>query len=157
VVAPTTIAKANAFVAAHHRHNKPVRGARFAISALLDGELVGVAIVGRPVSRVLDDGLTAEVTRCCTDGVKRALDNGHTVPICSMLYAASWRAWCAMGGRKLVTYTLAVEPGSSLRAAGWQIVGEVKQEPNGWSRRARERAGQDVDGQAKFRWEPATL
>ncbi|UPK31838.1 hypothetical protein IVB18_26275 [Bradyrhizobium sp. 186] len=154
VIAPTTIAKANAFVTAYHRHNKRVQGARFAISALLDGEIVGVAIVGRPVAWKLDDGLTAEVTRCCTDGIKRTLDNGHTVPVCSKLYAACWRAWQAMGGRKLITYTLQSEPGSSLSAVGFQIAAEVKTFPAGKGWTSREgREYQDVNGQAKFRWE----
>jgi hypothetical protein len=76
----------------------------------------GVAIVGRPVARGADDGWTAEVTRCCTDGARNA---------CSMLYAAAWRAVRALGYRKLITYTLAAEGGGSLRAAGFKVVGEV--------------------------------
>src|SRR5690606_14200872 len=104
---------------------------RFAIGARYDGQLIGVAIVGRPVSRQLQDGLTAEVLRVCTDGAERRLPNGHTVPVCSMLYQRCWRAWQAMGGQRLVTYTLASEPGSSLRGAGWKLVGEVETKPEG--------------------------
>ncbi len=111
---PVTLAEANAFVAAHHRHHGPVVGHRFSIGCMADGELVGVAIVGRPVSRYLDNGLTAEVTRLCTDGTRNA---------CSILYAASARAARAMGFRKIITYTLDTESGTSLRAAGWHCEG----------------------------------
>ena len=111
---PDTLAQANEFVAQHHRHHKPVVGHKFSIGCTLNGELVGVAIVGRPVSRYLDDGLTLEVNRLCTDGTKNA---------CSMLYAAAWRAARAIGYRKIVTYILDTESGASLRAAGWTCAG----------------------------------
>lgn len=111
---PVTLAEANAFVAQHHRHHRPVVGHKFSIGCAADGRLVGVAIVGRPVSRHLDNGLTLEVNRLCTDGTKNA---------CSMLYAAAWRAARAMGYRKIITYTLDTENGASLRAAGWTCAG----------------------------------
>ena len=94
---PVSFAEANAFVALHHRHHKPVTGHKFSIGCTANGQLVGVAIVGRPVSRYLDDGQTLEVNRLCTDGTKNA---------CSMLYAAAWRAARAMGYRKMITYIL---------------------------------------------------
>lgn len=113
---PISLAEANAFVAQHHRHHRPVTGHKYSI-ACIDGEkIVGVAIVGRPVSRHLDDGWTLEVTRLCTDGTK----NG-----CSMLYAAAWRAARAMGYKRLVTYILKSETGISLKAAGWRCVGQA--------------------------------
>ena len=111
---PVSLAEANAFVAQHHRHHKPVIGHKFSIGCTADGRLVGVAIVGRPVSRYLDNGLTLEVNRLCTDGTKNA---------CSMLYAAAWRAARAMGYEKIITYTLDTENGASLRAAGWTCAG----------------------------------
>lgn len=111
---PVSLAEANAFVAQHHRHHKPVVGHKFSIGCTADGRLVGVAIVGRPVSRYLDNGLTLEVNRLCTDGTKNA---------CSMLYAAAWRAARAMGYQKIITYTLDTENGASLRAAGWTCAG----------------------------------
>lgn len=111
---PVSLAEANAFVAAHHRHHKPVVGHKFSIGCEQDGRLVGVAIVGRPVSRYLDDGLTLEVTRLATTGEKNA---------CSMLYAAAARAAKAIGYRKIITYTLETEDGASVRAAGWQCAG----------------------------------
>ncbi len=146
---PVTTAEANEFVASHHRHNKPVRGARWAVGASDAAGMVGVAIVGRPTARGLQDGTTAEVTRCCVvDGAPKGT--------CSFLYAACWRAWRAMGGRRLVTYTLKSESGASLRGAGAKVVAELQaRNPAGWqSRHGRE--WQPVVGQAKFRWEWAT-
>lgn len=69
---PVSLAEANAFVAAYHRHHKPTVGHKFSIGCLENGRLVGVAIVGRPVSRYLDDGETLEVNRLCTTGEKNA-------------------------------------------------------------------------------------
>ena len=111
---PVSLAEANAFVAQHHCHHRPVTGHKFSIGCTADGRLVGVAIVGWPVSRYLDNGLTLEVNRLCTDGTKNA---------CSMLYAAAWRAARAMGYEKIITYTLDTESGASLRAAGWTCAG----------------------------------
>lgn len=108
-VCPMTLREANAYVEQYHRHHGPVVGHKFSIG-LSDGEkIVGVAIVGRPVARHLDDGWTLEVNRLCTDGTRNA---------CSMLYAAAWRAARAMGYKRLVTYILDTENGASLRAAG---------------------------------------
>ncbi len=110
-IVPMTLREANAYVEQNHRHHGPVAGHKYSIG-LSDGEkIVGVAIVGRPVSRHLDDGWTLEVNRLCTDGTKNA---------CSMLYAAAWRAARAMGYKRLITYILESENGASLRAAGWK-------------------------------------
>lgn len=119
---------ANAFVARLHRHHKPVVGHLFSIGATENGNLVGVAIVGRPVSRMRDDGITAEVTRLCTDGTKDA---------CSFLYGASARAAFALGFKRIGTYILASEPGTSLTGAGWRLIGQTK--GGSWSRPSRGR------------------
>ena len=114
-VTPIDFAEANAFVSAYHRHHKPMPGCKFSIAVSdLDGKVRGVAMVGRPVARMSDDGFTLEVNRVCTDGAHNA---------CSMLYGAAWRAAKALGYRKLVTYTLPAEGGASLRAAGWKLIG----------------------------------
>lgn len=76
---PVSLAEANAFVAQHHRHHKPVTGHKFSIGCTAEGRLVGVAIVGRPVSRYLDNGLTLEVNRLCTDGTKNACNLSFSV------------------------------------------------------------------------------
>lgn len=109
-----SLADANTFVAQHHRHHKPVTGHKFSIGCTENGELVGVVIVGRPVSRYLDDGLTLEVNRLCTTGAKNA---------CSFLYGAAAKAAKALGYHKIITYILDTEPGTSLRAAGWVCAG----------------------------------
>lgn len=85
---PISLRDANEYVRQHHRHHKPVAGHKFSIGCEADGELVGVIIAGRPVSRYLDDGFTLEVTRLCTNGAKNA---------CSFLYGAAARAAAAMG------------------------------------------------------------
>jgi hypothetical protein len=133
--------EADAFVARHHRHRGRVVGYKFALGAALAGVIIGVAIVGRPVARELQDGLTLEVTRLCTDGTRNA---------CSFLYSACWRAARALGYHRLVTYTLASEGGASLRGAGWRVVGQVRAES--WDRPSRPRV--DVHPlQQKLRWE----
>ena len=112
---PLSLAEANAFVAMLHRHHKPAIGHKFSIGAALNGVVVGVAIVGRPVARLRDDGMTLEVTRLCTDGTRNA---------CSFLYGAAARATFALGYRRIGTYTLPEEGGASLRASGWKLIGE---------------------------------
>lgn len=126
---PITLREARAFVARHHRHHAPPQGGLFAVAVNDGARVVGVAIIGRPVARLLADDYTAEVTRLCVvDGAANA---------CSMLYAASWRAARALGYRRLVTYTLAAEPGASLRAAGWRVVGMTR--GGSWDRPSRPR------------------
>jgi Flp pilus assembly protein TadB len=105
-VLPISLRDANAFVLAHHRHSGQVRGCKFCVAVVDDLDAVhGVAIVGRPVARRLDDGKTAEVTRLCTDGIA----NG-----CSFLYSRCARIAKLMGYQKIITYTLATENGASL-------------------------------------------
>jgi hypothetical protein len=140
-ISPITLREAHAFVAAHHRHHRPARGGLFAVATADDTGVVGVAVIGRPVARNLQNGWTAEVTRLCTDGSRNA---------CSILYAAAWRACRALGYRRLVTYTLAEEGGASLRAAGWKLIGEAG--GGTWSRKERPRVD-DHPTQVKLRWE----
>lgn len=140
---PITLTDAAAFVAQRHRHHKPPQGGLFAVACASGEEVVGVAIVGRPVARMLDDGWTAEVTRLATDGSRNA---------CSILYAAAWRACRALGYRKLVTYILDTEPGTSLKAAGWKCIGEAG--GGSWSKPSRPRVDKHPT-QGKLRWEVA--
>lgn len=115
ILVPIRQKTAKEYVRNHHRHHKPPVGSIFQIGCSKNGELCGVIIVGRPVARLLDNGLTAEVTRCCTNGTKNA---------CSMLYAAAWRAARALGYKRLITYILDSEPGTSLKASGWKLIGK---------------------------------
>lgn len=140
-IQPITFAEACAFIVQHHRHHLPPQGWKFGI-AINDGvAVVGVVTVGRPVARMIDDGWTLEVTRNCTDG---------TPHVASKLYAAAWRATRALGYRRLITYTLAEERGTSLTAAGWRIVGQVK--GRSWSRPSRPRVDRHPLGD-KTLWE----
>lgn len=112
-VEPIGLRAANAYVEQHHRHHKASRGHKFSVSVVDEaGSIRGVGIAGRPVSRMLDQNQHLEVVRVCTDGTRNA---------CSMIYGALRRAGIALGyePNKIITYTLASEPGGSLRAAGW--------------------------------------
>jgi hypothetical protein len=110
-VVPCTQRQAKQFVHDHHRHNDPPPGGLFALAALDVDRLCGVVIVGRPVAKGLQDGLTAEITRCCSDGTRN---------VCSLLYGRARRAAFALGYRRVITYTLPEENGASLRAAGME-------------------------------------
>ena len=149
VIVPATIREASAFVAAHHRHHRAPRGAILALACTDAGampDVRGVALVGRPVARHLQDGWTAEVTRLCVrDGAPKGA--------CSALYGAAWRAVRALGYRRLVTYTLPEEGGASLRGAGWRLIGEAG--GGSWSRAARPRVDLHPT-QRKLRWEVST-
>jgi hypothetical protein len=139
---PITLREANKFVTAHHRHNSPVRGWKFGVAVNNGEKIVGVAIASRPVARMLDNGFTLEVTRCCTDGTKNA---------CSMLYNSIWRAGRALGYTRCITYTLQTEIGYGLKGAGWKIV-DRNAGGGSWSRKNRNRTDKHSLG-AKIRWE----
>ena len=109
-LAPCSLADAKITTAAWHRRLPEAGlGHLWSTAAVLDGRVVGVIIVGRPVARMLDNGRTVEVTRCTTDGTPNA---------CSLLYSATWRAAKARGYLAATTMTDADEPGASLRGAG---------------------------------------
>ena len=150
-IVPMTLRLANDFVADFHRHNGRTsrNGGKWAIGVSEGEELLGVAIVGNPLSATMMDGYTAEVLRCC---VRDYAPKGS----CSKLYSRCWVIWRQMGGRKLITYTLQSESGASLRGAGWRIAGECKPTPDGWRKDDHlngARTWQPVMGQLKFRWE----
>lgn len=155
-IIPIELSEANELVSRWHRHHQPVVGHKFSLGVedtsdygagwQESGEpfkqkIVGAAIVGRPVARMLDDGWTLEVTRCVTDGTKNA---------CSILYGACRRATFALGFKRLITYTLATEAGSSLKAAGWKLLGEAG--GGSWNRKSRPRVDKAPTSQ-KLLWE----
>ena len=144
---PVTLKDARKWVDMHHRHHKAPQGGLFAIGLARSGEFIGVAIVGRPVAgnRMNDNGWVAEVTRLAV------LEN--TSNACSKLYGACWRAAKALGYKRLITYTLQSEPGTSLRAAGWQLVAEVA--GTSWNTTLRPRIDKHPL-EDKFRWERTT-
>lgn len=114
---PVTQAEARRFVGEHHRHNDPNRMSICQVGLDVGGELAGVATVERPNAPALCDGYTAEITRLC-------VRDGSPKNACSRLYGAACRAARALGYRRVVTYTLTSEPGTSLLAAGFTRVGK---------------------------------
>lgn len=143
-ITPITLEEANAFVETHHRHHDPVIGHKFSIAVSDETDTVrGVAIVGRPVARRLDNGYRVEVNRVATDGARNA---------CSMLLGACRRVAKELGYKEILTYTLESEGGASLRAAGWQCLGKATTKPGqGWNQPSRPR----VDThplQQKLKW-----
>ncbi len=144
-IVPVSFRQAKQFVAEWHRHHKPPVGHKFSVGvANSDGVLVGVAMVGRPVARHYDDGLTLEVNRTATDGSKNAN---------SALYGAAWRAAKALGYCRLITYTQEGESGVSLKASGWK---DIARRPahNGWDRPSRKRQDDaNTVGTQRVLWE----
>jgi hypothetical protein len=139
---PITFEEACAFIEKHHSHHPPPQGWKFGI-AVNDGEgVVGVITVGRPVSRALDDGWTLEVTRCCTDGTKN---------VASKLYGAAAKAARALGYKRVITYTLKDETGTSLIAAGWKPLYDTRKNKS-WNTPSRPRVDKHPTGQ-KTLWE----
>jgi len=116
------------FIKKFHRHHIPPPGGKFWIGCVEADKLVGVAIVGRPVARMADDGFTLEVTRLCSDGTRN---------VCSFLYRACWRVTKNLGYKRLITYILSSESGTSLKASGFKLVAETK--GGSWSRESRVR------------------
>ena len=149
-IVPVTLKLANDFVSEFHRHNGRTsrNGGKFAIGVSNGGELLGVSIVGNPLSATCMDGYTAEVLRCC---VRDHSPKGT----CSKMYSRCWQIWRAMGGRKLITYTLQSESVARLRGAGWSILGSCRPTPDGWKKDDHlnaARTWQPVMGQLKLRW-----
>ena len=138
---PVSFGEAKEFIRVHHRHHKAPQGWKFGIAVNAGETVVGVITVGRPVARLLDDGWTLEVTRCCTDGTPNAA---------SKLYGAARRAAWALGYKRLITYTLKEESGTSLIAAGWREIGAVR--GHRWSWKGRPRVDDHPTGQKKL-WE----
>lgn len=154
-VRPTTLRAANDFVQAYHRHNGRTSrdGGKFAIACYCGDELVGVAIVGNPLSATYMNktkyGHVAEVLRTCTN--ERAPKGAV-----SFLYGACTRVCRDMGFDLLVSYTLDTESGASLRGAGWRNAATTKPVAVGWRKNdhlSKTREYQEVMGKVKFRWE----
>lgn len=144
---PLTLKEANEFVDLHHRHNKRCQGHKFSIGCIKNDELIGVMIAGRPLARKLDDKLTLEVLRLC-------IKSPAPKNACSFLYNKCWNIWIQMGGKKVITYTLTSESGSSLKGAGWKIENITKplsKNAKGWETR-NNRKKQDIYYREKFRW-----
>ena len=142
VILPITLKQANEFVEIYHRHNKPVQGHKWSLGLWDNNNLIGVAITGRPIARLLDDGLTLEILRVCTNGQRNSN---------SFLYGRVARIAHLMGYQRIITYTLKKESGASLRAIGAKAIEASK--PGSWNRSNRLRENQSVFWEEKIRWE----
>ena len=112
VAVPIELKDCQKFIDEKHRHHISAHRDKFRVACAMDGEIVGVAQVGRPVSRYLDDGQTLEVLRLCTNGEK---------DVCSFLYSRCARIAKELGYKQIITYILATENGTSLKASGWKL------------------------------------
>lgn len=147
---PVSFDEACAFIRLWHRHHEPPQGYKYTVGVAVIGdgpdysELVGVAIVGRPLARHLQDGRTLEVTRVAVaDGVPGA---------CSKLYSTCWDAVRALGWKRLITYTQDGERGSSLRGARWRVIAERPARP-GWDMPGRRRLPNGTENVPRTLWE----
>ena len=144
-IIPLSLKEANEFVTKYHRHNKKCAGHKFSIGAVYKNEIVGVVIVGRPVARKLDNRFTLEINRNCV------LD---TAPkgTCSFLYSRAIKIWQTMGGKKIITYTLETESGSSLKAVNFNKETTVQtfKKNTGWTTRTN-RIWQEVQATPRIR------
>lgn len=140
-ITPCTHKQACEFIELHHRHHRPPLRAIVKVAVMDErGRVRGVAMAGRPVARMADDGSTLEVNRVATDGCPNA---------CSALYGAVARVTGELGYRDLITYTLPSEGGASLRGAGWVMEGPVG--GGKWERDRRKR-NDDWPSCGKWRW-----
>ena len=140
---PLTLKEANAFVIEHHRHSKQCRGHRLSLGAVYKDELVGAAIIGRAINRYLDNRFTAEILRNC---VLEKAPKGT----CSFLYSRAMKVWQSQGGKKILTYTLETEPGSSLKAVNFNAAAKTGFFKGGWQNRSNRREYTPI---RKIRWE----
>lgn len=112
IAVPMELKDAQNYINRYHRHHQAAHRDKFRIAASDGTNILGVIQVGRPVSRVLDDGQTLEVLRLCTTGGK---------DVCSFLYSRAARIAKEMGYTKIITYILETERGTSLKASGWKM------------------------------------
>lgn len=139
-IVPCNRDAAREFIAKYHRHHGvPVGWLWLHAARRIGGDMCGVAVVGRPVARALNDGFTVEVTRVCTLVTFTVVGSDgrqHSSPTNSMLYRASERTAKAMGYVRGLTYLLASEwdrfnedgdriGGAGVRAAGWRELWRV--------------------------------
>jgi len=147
-IVPSGLRAASEFVGAEHRHHPPTRGHKFSVAVVDEADRRrGVAVAGRPVSRVLDGLGWLEVLRVATDGCPNA---------CSALYGACARIGKEMGylRHEIITYTLPDEPGTSLLAAGW--VRDIITDGKSWDRPSRRRSD-NAPTCRKQRWRAAAV
>lgn len=142
---PVTLTDAKRLVNEHHRHSETTEKQtwKFCTGIAVDGDLVGIAMVGRPTARGLDQKLDVEITRVCIT------EKGRYRNACSMLYGAACRMAAAAGYRVAYTYTLEDEDAASVRAAGFGLDAELGKREESWSTPARPRQDETLFGPRK--------
>lgn len=144
-VIPLSLKEANEFIAQHHRHHKPPQGMKFAVGAEGPSEsgfaLLGVAICSRPVCRNVPHRDVIEVSRLCTFGTEN---------VCSFLYGACARIAKEMGYKKIQTYLLETELGTSVKAANFKFEGMTQ--GGQWSGKDKKPRRTDQPTCPKQRW-----
>jgi len=143
-VVPVTRLDARAFIERHHsHHHKP--NTWIAVTGVASGGvLCCVATLELPKARMLCDGLTAEVSRVASDGSAKHAASKALGAIAQVAFG--------LGYRRLVSYTLLGEAGTSYRAAGWHVT--ARSAGGSWDRPSRPRDARDSGARgAKVRWE----
>jgi hypothetical protein len=146
VTVPIKQKAAKKFIEHHHRHHKKASHGdifRIAIAKVSDPKtIIGVAQVGRPVARALQDDYTVEVTRLCIN-----VDHKNA---CSFVYSRAARIARELGYKRIYTYILHIEEGTSLKASGWTIDGQTI--GRSWSCKSRPRQSGLFPEIDKVRW-----
>lgn len=127
---------------ANHSHHEPAHAGKWALGAFDNGVCVCVAVVARPVARMLDTGNVLEVVRLASDGSTRGA--------ASALLRACVAEAANRGVHRVVSYTLLGELGACYRAARWRPVALTR--GGNWGRASRSRNEAKQPG-AKARWE----
>lgn len=128
-----------------------------------DRILNGIAVVGRPVNRYLDDGNTLEITRLCLvdeadadefDICLHKRNPNHSSSAPSELVAAVCKRAKQLGYSRVITYTRDNENGSYYKAAGFAVEHRQK-----YARVWKSKNGAAVNSKAaprpKVRWAKA--
>jgi hypothetical protein len=148
-VVPIKWRDAKAFVNDYHDHCPAPRGWRFGAGIRNGAQLIGVATVGRAVARAYKPDQVVEVNRVC---VRRDVPSPLVWNACSQLYGWAAREAKKRGFRKIITYTLESEPGTSLRAAGYVPEAKVRARRRGWDTDSRPRDSERTPNVNKTRW-----
>lgn len=140
--APVTLTTARRLVNDFHEHNEAPEGWLFGTGIACDGQLIGIAMVGRASGRGIDQRIDVEITRVCITEKGRYKNAG------SMLYGAACRMASAGGYRDAYTYTLDEEDAACVRAAGFTLDAELPARDS-WSTPSRPRYDENLFGERK--------
>jgi hypothetical protein len=133
-IAPIPLSVANDFVKKYHRHNDERKIHKFSLGLYKKSEdkdiLIGVAICGSPTGISYNGKSFLEVYRVCVTEANNS---------CSMLYGRCTRIAKELGYEKLITYTLKTEPGTTVKASGFELETDEAGGKKWTGKRAKER------------------